>query len=92
MTPKRIPAITPETVLCWVFQRDLHALTCEVDARTDHDFDVVIVPHWNVNLSVAEHFASLPDALLRHAEVARRLRERGWAVAEHAHDHRPLAA
>jgi hypothetical protein len=92
MASKAIPTPDAETVLCWIFQRDLHALTCEVDARTDRDFDVLIVPHWNVNLSVAEHFRSLPDALLRHAEIARRLRERGWAVAEHAHGHTPLAA
>ena len=92
MTREAIPA-PAEAVLRWIFRRDSYALTCELDLRTDSTCDVVVVPHWDEALSAAEHFDSLADAVLRHAEIARRLREAGWFLIEHvAPDHKPLAA
>lgn len=82
-----------EPVLCWIFKRDAHALTCELDMRSDRSCDVVVLPHWDVKASMTEHYDALPEALMRHAEIARRLRESGWSVAEHVQpDHTPLAA
>ncbi|HYU77717.1 MAG TPA: hypothetical protein VEK56_01950 [Vicinamibacterales bacterium] len=67
-------------VLRWVFQRDANAITCKLDMNSDRSFEMHIVPHWDVPASVIEHFESPADALLRHAEVARLLRENGWNV------------
>lgn len=87
--------LTPvsEPVLCWIFRRNGRVLTCEVDLRADGSSDVVLLPHWDVKAALTEHYRALPDALLRHAEIARRLRDNGWSVAQHVQpDHTPLAA
>ena len=68
-------------VLCWVFRRNDQAITCEIDANRTHAFEVSLVPHWNVSASVIERFDAAHDAFLRHAEVARRLRDAGWVRA-----------
>lgn len=82
-----------EPVLCWIFKRETQALTCELDMHADRSCDVVILPHWDVKASLTEHYGALPQALMRHAEIARRLRDSGWSVAEHVQpDHTPLAA
>jgi hypothetical protein len=41
------------------------------------------VPHWDTSLALVEPFESAGDALRRHAEVASRLREIGWSVADY---------
>lgn len=84
---RHLPAAT---VLSWVLQKDAHALTCELTARADRSYDVIVVPHWDIAASAVEHFAALPEALLRHAEIARQLRESGWVVTSHLQA--PLAA
>lgn len=73
----------PESVpvLRWVFQHNQHVVTCEIDASGDRAFDVCIVPHWNVSAAAIERFDAAYRAFERHAEVARRLREVGWARA-----------
>jgi hypothetical protein len=65
-------------VIRWNFVRGGHALTCEVDVRGAEQFDVCIVPHWNVSASVIESFDREFRALERHAEIALQLREAGW--------------
>jgi len=65
-------------VLRWVFRRHEAAITCEIDAVSDHVFDVCIVPHWDVSASTVERFDAAHRAFERHAEVAQRLRESGW--------------
>ena len=73
----------PEPVLRWVFQRDANEITCELDVRANHTFDVCVVPHWDVSAATIEHFDAPTMAMLRHAEIARRLREGGWVLTEH---------
>lgn len=65
-------------VLKWVFRRDDQAITCEIAANRRHSFEVSFVPHWDRSASVIERFDAAHDAFLRHAEVARQLRETGW--------------
>jgi hypothetical protein len=69
-------------VLHWVFRRNNRAITCEVEADRTHSFEVSLVPHWNVSASVIERFDAVHHAFLRHAEMARRLREAGWVRAD----------
>jgi len=66
----------------WIFQRDGSALTCRVDARARSSYDVLVVPHWNVSAAVVETLETPGRALQRHAEIAKRLREGGWLVAQ----------
>ena len=69
-------------VLRWVFRRNGQAITCEIDANPAPAFEVSLVPHWNVSASAIERFDGAHDAFLRHAEVARRLRDAGWVRAD----------
>ena len=67
----------------WILQREAKSITCQLDARGDHSYELYILPHWNPSAAVIEHFdASLP-AMMRHAQLARDLREAGWMVIDH---------
>ena len=76
----------------WVFYRDGHALTCEVDARGERSFEVSMVPHWNGSAATVERFAGVVAAMERHASIARALRGQGWRVVDHAPVGEPVAA
>jgi hypothetical protein len=77
----RNPQSDSTRVLRWGFRRNDRAITREVDTDRTHAFEVSLVPHWDVSASVVERFDAVHHALLRHAEVARRLREAGWIRA-----------
>ena len=68
------------------------ALTCQVDAFGDDSYELCILPHWDPSAALIERFNALTPALLRHAEVAGRLRENGWLVIDHADAGRSHAA
>jgi len=53
-----------------------------VNARAASSYDVCVVPHWNVSAAVVETVETPGRALLRHAEIARHLRETGWLVVD----------
>jgi hypothetical protein len=69
-------------MLHWVLQRDTNAITCQLDARSNRSYEVCVLPHWDPSAAVIERFAAPTPALMRHAEVARRLRENGWMVID----------
>jgi hypothetical protein len=69
-------------VLRWVFRRNDRAITCEIDSDRTHSFEVSLVPHWDLSASVIERFDAAHHAFLRHAEMARRLRDAGWVRAD----------
>ena len=77
-------------VLLWVFRRDFDAITCGVEVSASGQCAVRTVPQWNPSLAVVEPFDCAVQALQRHAELAHRLREIGWVVADHVPvQHRP---
>ena len=78
-----LPAQEPIPMLRWVFLRDLRAITCKVDFTADKQYDVSVVPHWDVSASAIERFDSAPRALERHAQFTVSLREAGWKVIHH---------
>jgi hypothetical protein len=82
----------PQPLLRWILRRGNDALTCGVDARGDRSFDVCVVPHWDISASVIERFPAPTSALRRHAEIAARLRQSGWVVADHVPMTRDWAA
>ena len=85
-------AATPVPMVRWIFQRGGHLLTCEVDARSRHTFDVSVVPHWDVSSAVVERFDHAVTAMERHAAIAQSLRSHGWQVVRHATAHDRAAA
>ena len=70
-------------MLRWILERDKNAVTCQLDARGSRSYEVCIVPHWNPSSAVIESYDAPTPALLRHAEITRRLREKGWMVIDH---------
>ena len=78
--PAHSTAVRP--LLLWVFRRDGDAITCGVVAASG-GYEVRVVPQWDSSLAVVQRFDRPADALRRHAQIARRLREIGWTVADH---------
>jgi hypothetical protein len=70
-------------MLHWVLQRDANAITCQLDARGHRCYELCVLPHWDPSSAVIERFDAPRPALLRHAEIARRLRADGWIVIDH---------
>ena len=72
-----------QPVLLWVFRRDFDSITCEVDVHPSGGCEVRVVPQWDPSLALVEPFERAADALHCHAELAQRLRDIGWTVADH---------
>lgn len=81
-TGERRATSASDPVVRWVFQRDTKTITCEVDALGARSYDVSVVRHWDVAASIVQHFDAPRSALLRHAHIARQLRDRGWVVID----------
>jgi hypothetical protein len=81
-----------DPVIRWVFQRDAKTITCEVDALSADSYDVCLVPHWDVSSSMAPRLDAPADALLRHAQIASQLRDRGWVLVDRVASGRLAAA
>ena len=69
------------TMLRWTFTRNDASLTCELDANAPGNYEVAVVPHWDVSAAAVERFDGAVTALERHAELARYLRDTGWHLA-----------
>jgi hypothetical protein len=72
-------------LLRWVFQRNNHLLTCQLD-REDHRAAYVLslVPHWDVGQAMSETYDASVNAFRRHAAVADQLRTEGWTLAAYS--------
>ena len=58
-----------------------HLLWCEVVVRDRHDYEVHVVPQWDMSMAIVEPFGRALDALQRHAELSWLLRQSGWDPA-----------
>lgn len=54
-------------------------MTCAVNAR-GRGYDVMTLPHWNLQSAAVETFQAAMEALQRHAVIASQLRSTGWSV------------
>jgi hypothetical protein len=82
MTSKHSPNTASRGFLSWTFNKGNRMLLCDVVAdRGRRSFGVQVVPLWNLPSSTVERFDTPSNALCRHAEISRRLRESGWVLA-----------
>jgi hypothetical protein len=79
-------------MLRWVFQRQDRFITCELDAVRDGQYEVCVIPHWDVRASVIEQWPNVLTAVERHARLAREFRDAGWTVLTHVHTRQDRAA
>jgi hypothetical protein len=70
-------------MLRWILGHETGAITCQLNVRGTHSYEVCVVPHWDPALAVIEHYDAPTRALLRHADLVRDLREGGWTVIDH---------
>jgi hypothetical protein len=71
-------------MLRWLLQRDARTITCQLDVREAGTYEICLLPHWDPSSAVIEQYDVARHALLRHAEVTKRLREYGWIVIDHS--------
>ena len=62
----------------WTFLQRGRMLTCEIMVNSPQSFDVCVITHWNVGLSVIETYESPAEAFCRHAELVSGFRDAGW--------------
>jgi len=68
-------------LLRWTFRRGNNILTCVIDrARNGHGYQLAIVPQTPSQSGRIEVFSSAFEVLLRHARIARELRDLGWTL------------
>jgi hypothetical protein len=67
----------------WVLQRETKSITCQLDARGRRCYELCVLPHWDPSSALIERFDAQLPALVRHAQVASRLRDTGWMVIDH---------
>ena len=70
----------PARVLHWVFVKGTKALTCEIRVNAARSHDVCVVPHWDISCAMVQRFDRAAHAVWRHAEIARRFQDDGWAL------------
>jgi len=68
--------------LHWLFVREGHMLSCDVDVRGDGLYRVSLFPLWAPEDVVIQSFHRPAEALQRHAEISAHLRASGWLVAD----------
>jgi hypothetical protein len=74
-----VTAFESPRIVHWTFGFGNDRLTCSVESD-GRSHRLVVVPNGRDEAVLAETFASSGEALRRHAELAARLRERGWTV------------
>jgi hypothetical protein len=79
MTDVTIAAIP---VVHWTFQFGADRLTCSVEGARS-SYRVLLVPNGHADSALVETFDSSAAALQRHAALAARLRDRGWALVSY---------
>ena len=76
-------AVTRRTPLVeWVLQRESRAITCQLDFRSRGSYELRAAALGSIVGSI-ERFDTPTPALLRHAQLACRLRDAGWMVIDH---------
>jgi len=74
------PSTTPtiRTLVQSVLKLGDQLLWCEVVSRGRGEYDVHIVPHWDMSIASVERFDRMTDAVRRYTELSSFLRQSGW--------------
>jgi hypothetical protein len=83
MKKRTLTSTEPKIVLSWLFRQQDRLLTCGISQAAGAAFEVVTVPHWDLNRGTVERFTGAMKALERHAEISSALRTAGWAPASY---------
>lgn len=75
------------TILHWTLRQGSDALTCQVNATSEHAFAVLVRSHRRDTPWVTEHYSSVLRAMRRHAEIVGMLRASGWNGTEYCGPH-----
>lgn len=67
-------------------------LTCEIMTNGSGSYDVCVITHWHLALSVIEAYDTPASALYRHAELVSDLRKVGWVRLSETRDGGTAAA
>jgi hypothetical protein len=68
-------------MLRWTFRRGNDFLTCVIDrSRSVGGYQLAVVPQSRSDAARIEVFRSAFDVLLRHATIAKELRDLGWTL------------
>jgi hypothetical protein len=68
-------------MLRWTFRRGNTLLTCVIDrARGGRGYQLAVVPQLTSEAARIELFHSPSEVLMRHATIARELRDEGWTL------------
>jgi hypothetical protein len=71
-------------LLRWTFRRGNDFLTCVIDrARGGQGYQLSVVPQTACEVARMELFRTPFEVLLRHATIARELRDMGWTLVEY---------
>jgi len=90
VTKRRAPST--RTMIQSVLHFGDHILWCEVVARGRREYEVHVVPQWDMSKAVVEPFRSSMKARRRHAELCWLLGESGWRPAPKSPRHSVAAA
>ena len=73
-------AATP--IVHWIFEFGADRLSCGVE-HDGSSYRLFVVPNGHADAAIVDRFHSSAAALQRHAALASRLRERGWAIVSY---------
>jgi hypothetical protein len=82
--PRPTTSQSPRPLLAWTFRRGAHFMTCELLNTSDHQYAVILTPHWSGGTAVVEESENGVNAFHRHAALAMQLRQQGWTVVAYA--------
>lgn len=65
-----------------LFVKGTHAISCDVDLRSDGQYAATLFPLWAPEDHVTEMFKRPSEAMRWHSEMAQRLQASGWLLFE----------
>jgi hypothetical protein len=65
-----------------LFVKGTHAISCDVDLRSDGQYAATLFPLWAPDDHVTEMFRRSGEAMRWHQEMANRLQASGWLLFE----------
>lgn len=68
----------PKESVAWTLVREGRILSCAIFALDDHRYLFQVIPVWHADMTIAETFDTLHEAVCRSAEFSLQMRNCGW--------------